>query len=97
MRVNPPTNYRLKDGDLVELLEPAHVHGYFYDPILCPWGMWESHWMLKGSIGKVIVARTPSVTSVDGRTTYFANVDIEHNGMVSRVRVNHPKIRKVRK
>lgn len=90
------TNYRLKDGDTVRLLQPARVDGYWHDDIHAPRGSWDSHYMLPGAVGVVVRARTPCVWTQDGKQAYFANVDIAHNGVVSRVRVGHEAIRRIR-
>lgn len=94
-RGDAPTNYRLKDGDRVRLLVPARVAGYQHDPVYNPRGSWDSHYMLEGSVGIVVHARTPCVLARGGRTRYFANVDIKHNGTTSRVRVYHHELRRV--
>lgn len=91
------TNYRLRDGDRVKLIVAARVDRYWHDPVFAPGGCWDSHYMLPGSVGIVIRARTPSVMAVPGKNTYFANVDIPHNGMVSRVRVHHHDLQRERK
>lgn len=92
---NPKTNYRLRDGDRVRLLQPARVDGYVYDPVFAPFGTWDHHFMLAGCEGVVIRARTPAVHSIDGRARYFANIDIPHNGQVSRVRLEHDQFRRL--
>jgi hypothetical protein len=92
---NPRTNYRLKDGDRVLLLEPAKVDSYWYDDVHCPRGSYESHYMLPNTIGTVVKARTPCVTSIGGKTCYFANVDVEYNGTKHRVRVYHSVLKKL--
>lgn len=92
---NPKTNYRLKDGDQVLLLDPARVDGYWYDEVHNPRGSYDSHYMLPNTIGTVIKARTPCVTSKDGRTCYFANVDVEYNGTKHRVRVFHSTLKRI--
>lgn len=90
-------NYRLKAGDKVTLVNPAKVAGYWHDPVYEPRGRWESHFMLPGCVGTVIAARTPCVSYAPGKEpAYFANVDIEHNGTKSRIRVFHKELRKVR-
>lgn len=89
------TNYRLKNGDLVVLLNNESVTGYWFDPDFMETGSWESHSIVKGTIGKVIFARTPYVFSEDGRTKYFANIDVSHLGVVSRVRVQHSDIKRI--
>jgi hypothetical protein len=91
------TNYRLKDGDKVRLLVTTEVGGYWYDSEHCPSGCWITHYILAGSVGTVTVARRPCVWSEDGRTEYFAKVDIPHVGGVSVIRVDHSKIRRLRK
>ena len=91
----PRTNYLLKDGDRVRLKAHARVDGYTYDPVYAPFGSWDSHYMLAGCEGVVIKARTPCVHTVSGKIRYFANVDIAHNGIVSRVRVDHDTLRRV--
>lgn len=90
------TNYRLREGDTVQLLEPARVDGYWYDPTFAPHGCWVSHYILRGSVGKVIRARTPKVLRVGSKSLYFANIDIEHNGVKSRVRLEHHLFKKLR-
>jgi hypothetical protein len=89
------TNYRMKDGDAVELLNPARVDGYWYEPKHMASGSWDNHFMLTGCRGIVVKARTPCVVSPDGRTRYFANVDIEHHGVKSRVRVYHSELKRL--
>lgn len=90
----PPTNYRLSDGDKVTLLYPARVDGYWFDEVTMFRGSWDSHIMLPGCEGIVVRARTPAVHSVDGRPSYFANVDIVHNGVTSRIRVAHDQLKR---
>jgi hypothetical protein len=89
------TNYRLKAGDHVVLKEHATVSGYWLDGVFAPHGSWVSHIMLAGAVGKVVVARTPWVCGPDNETRYFANIDIEHNGCVSRVRMSHNALRRL--
>ena len=90
------TNYRLKDGDRVEILYPAKVDGYWQDDKFVARGCWESHYIVAGTEGVVVRARTPSVRSDDGLTEYFANIDINHCGIVSRVRLHHDQFRRVK-
>lgn len=90
------TNYRLKDGDEVVLLANARVDGYWYDALYAPFGCWDSHYILKGSKGVVVKARTPSVVSEHGKTEYFANIDVPNAGTVSRVRLHHDQIMRAR-
>ncbi len=86
------TNYRLKDGDRVMLLEPIKVDSYWYDEGTNT-SSYHGYDMLAGCVGTVIRAYTPCVTRSPGEPEYFANVDIEHNGQVSRVRPFHNQIR----
>jgi hypothetical protein len=89
------TNYRLKAGDQVVLKEHATVSGYWHDDVFAPRGSWASHVMLAGALGKVVTARTPWVCGPGNETRYFANVDIEHSGGVSRVRMSHTALRRL--
>lgn len=86
--------YPHKDGDTVVLLEPARVDGYWYDPDTMIRGSYDNHFMLPGSVGTVIKAKTPAVWSGGDLPDYFANVDIPHCGVVSRVRVYHYQLGK---
>lgn len=88
-----PTDYRLKDGDTVQLLQPAPVDGYWYDPVYAPRGYWKSFYVLSGTVGRVVRARTPCVT---GPATYFANIDVVVSGQTHRVRLTHDQFKKVR-
>lgn len=90
-----PTNYRLKDGDSVILLEHTRVDGYWYDPVYNPWGSWDSFFVLRGTEGVVVKARTPCVLAPRGRTAYFANIDVMIHGRPYRVRVGHDKIKRL--
>lgn len=90
------TNYLLKDGDKVLLKQPARVDGYWYDPLYAPFGCWDSHYILPGSVGTVVRARTPCVRARVGDSLYFANVDIPHCGGVSRIRVSHGFLRRIK-
>lgn len=91
------TNYRLKDGDQVTLMNPARVDGYWFNAGTMVRGSWDSHFMLPGCAGTVVKARTPCVCSPSGRTAYFANVEIVHNGVTSRIRVAHNQLKRHRK
>lgn len=83
-------NRRLQAGDQVLLLENARVDGYWYEPSIMCRGDWTSHIMLAGSVGTVVTPRTAFVTSKNFKDKHvFANVDIQHNGVTSRVRVAH--------
>ncbi len=90
-------NYKLKEGDLVELLEPASVSGYWFCRDTMLRGCWENMSLLAGCAGRVITARTPCVTAKPGQPMYFANVDVDYMGSSHRVRVFHSALRKVRK
>lgn len=94
---NPPTNYRLRDGDTVELLEPARVDQYWYCDFLGR-SSWDLMYFLRGVTGKVIRARTPCTSSFKGKgenSCCFANVGIDCMGITYRVRVFHNTIRRV--
>jgi hypothetical protein len=78
-----PTNYRLKDGDTVELLADAKgdfSNGNFLVP--------------PGTHGVVAIARTPRVfTRAENKSLYFANVDVQIDGKKGRIRVPHGVLR----
>lgn len=95
---NPKTNYRLRDGDAVKLLEPARVDGYIPPSDAFSRGTWDLMYFLPGTTGKVIRARTPCVTARKGvgeNTCCFANIDIDYMGSTYRVRVFHDTIRRI--
>lgn len=92
---NPPTNYRLKAGDTVVLREPARVDQYIVPDGAFSRGTWDFMYVLRGVRGVVVNPRTPCITSKDGKTCYFANVDIPFEGKTYRVRVFHNTIRRV--
>jgi hypothetical protein len=81
------TNYRLKDGDSVELKSDARgdfSNGCFMVPA--------------GTKGLVAIARTPRVLSHAGtKSLYFANVDVEIDGRKGRIRVPHGALQIVRR
>lgn len=89
------TNHRLKAGDTVVLKEHATVGGYWHDDVQAPRGSGVSHVIPAGAMGNVVTARTPWVTGPRDETRYFANVDIKHNGRVSRVRLSHSALRRL--
>lgn len=94
------TNYRLKDGDIVQFLVAVKVPEYVFYGDTHPIGdrSWSSGSILPGATGKVARARTPKVTKLKGDGDYFANVDVEMpDGKVVRVRPDHSEIRKVYK
>lgn len=80
-----PTNYRLKDKDIVFLQADTKGHGK--DIRIIP----------KGTLGVVVLARTPRVTAKRGQSLYFANVDVNmgDEGMY-RIRVPHGALKVVR-
>lgn len=95
---NPKTNYRLRDGDTVELLEPTRVDGYIPPSDAFSRGTWDLMYFLPGTVGTTIRARTPCVSAFKGggeNTCCFANVDISYMGKTYRVRVFHNTIRRV--
>ena len=81
-----PTNYKLCDGDTVELNVPTRGDfsaGYFLVP--------------SGTLGKVVHARTPRVVRRPGtKSAYFANVDVEVDGCRGRIRVPHGVLKRVK-
>lgn len=88
------TNYRLKDGDVVQLLATASVDGYLFDPATNQ-STWDRMCVLAGTSGIVAIARTPRVCSVKGESLYFANVDVQLMGETLRIRVPHRAVRRV--
>lgn len=84
------TNYRLKDGDEVTILEPARVDWYIPE-----FQSWTLMHFLPGTQGRVVRARTPCVTGAG--TRYFANVDIDYMGSTYRVRVAHETLKRNRR
>jgi hypothetical protein len=81
-----PTNYRLRDGDTVELLACTDADGSRADCCLLP-----------GITGLVKVARTPRIFQPEkGASLYFANVDFLVNGDVFRARIPHAALRRVK-
>jgi hypothetical protein len=91
------TNYKLKDGDTVELLNPVKVDGYVFCEATMTRGSWGKLTMLTGSSGVCIRARTPRVWAKPGESLYFANVDIPYMGEIHRVRVKHNELRRISK
>lgn len=80
-----PTNYRLKDGDQVQLVSEAVGD--------CSAGFAK---LPAGTVGTIAVARTPKVRQRVGSSLYFANVDCLIDGLGKvRVRVPHGAIQKV--
>lgn len=79
------TNYRLKDGDSVEL-KIATKGDFSKGNFLVP----------SGTKGVVAVARTPRVRCGNIKSVYFANVDIEIDGIKGRIRVPHGVLRILR-
>lgn len=95
-----PARYRmdaaLADGDRVILVEHASVDRYWYDPGTMPRGSYINHFVLAGSIGTVVKARTPWVMAPRNEDRYFANVDVAMpDGSVSRVRVAHTALKRL--
>lgn len=80
---NQPTNFRLKDQDHAVLscdTRGEFSNGYFLVP--------------KGTKGVVRTARTERVVQRDGcKSQYFANVDVEIDGVKGRIRVPHGALR----
>ena len=93
--MRPRLNYRMKDGDRVELLKPARVDGYWYCPDTMSRGSWDRMHLLPGCVGVVIKARTPCVVAGPNDPLYFANVDIPYGGTTHRVRVFHSDLRRM--
>lgn len=80
------TSYKLVEGDTVKLLFDTKGH-FSYGTYLVP----------KETLGKVAVARTSRVTRGKGtNSAYFANVDVEIDGQVGRIRVPHGALKVIR-
>lgn len=90
------TNYRLRDGDLVELTAPVRIDGYWL-PNPHGRGSWDAGHMLPGVVGKVVKARTPCVfRRTEQDPAYFANVDVDVPGHgIIRIRPFHHEVRRV--
>lgn len=76
-----PTNYRLKDGAIVATKAQTVTSTKRSVPA--------------GTVGTVIHARTPKVIHEPGTSLYFANVDVELDGRIERIRVPHGALRSV--
>lgn len=69
------TNYRLKDGAIVATKAQTLTSSKKSVP--------------PGTFGTVIWARTPKVIHEPGTSLYFANVDVDLDGTIERIRVPH--------
>lgn len=92
------TNYRLRDGDTVELRSHHKAdHGYVYHADV-DIGSYDNLHILSGTRGVVVRARTPSVLRGRGESLYFANVDMQaYPGITVRVRCGHEHLTVVRR
>lgn len=90
-------SYRLKDGDIVEFVEPVKIPGCAYCPDFIPNGVWHAACVLPKVRGVVVHARTPKVLRAKGTPPYFANVDVPMpDGRMHRVRPEWHQIRRLR-
>lgn len=90
-----PQYQKLQTGDLVTLKTAHHVSRYWYEPTVMARGSYESHWLLPGCIGVIVVAETPCVTNAPGEPRFFANVDIDYMGEKHRVRAFHRDLERI--
>lgn len=85
----------MKDGDTVVLTKPCRVSRYVYDNDRDMYS-WDFMFLLPGSVGKVIAAKTPCPLHNKKGPAFFANVDVEYMGATFRVREFHDHFKRVK-